>query len=322
VQSCPINGSGRSDPAWLAPCERCHPRAAVTIPARRAAVNGGPAFTLSSSLSSRAPAPSSTPGCSVPEVGFVDRAVQLREQHDGRQGRARSGHQRPLHLDALTVTATWSTMAVGRRPSSFQARRPSHVGAPAPPGRSRSPPAGHRSVSRSAIGSRTRAQGRRCGSRPPLGSEQRRVPEPSLNHRTSGSDRQRQACARRGPLFRPRTQLRSPSCRCKSMAFHDPLPAAPGRRTVHLGRSWALVFLELPSGLAFGVGLFHRGRLVEVSDEPREVRWLSRSLPGHAVGSVGPLRSAASQKKRGQARSQLQADALRTEDRVVSCFFG
>jgi hypothetical protein len=69
------------------------------------------------------------------------------------------------------------------------------------------------------------------------------------------------------------------------MAFHDPLPAAPGRRTIRLGKRWAAVFLEFPSGLAFGVALFRRGHLVKVSDEPREVRWLGRTLPRHAVPS-------------------------------------
>jgi hypothetical protein len=62
------------------------------------------------------------------------------------------------------------------------------------------------------------------------------------------------------------------------MAFHDPLPAAPGRRTVHLGRGWCAVFLELPSGLPFAVGFFYRSRVVEVADEPEEVQWLARSL--------------------------------------------
>jgi hypothetical protein len=72
------------------------------------------------------------------------------------------------------------------------------------------------------------------------------------------------------------------------MAFHDPLPAAPGRRTVHLGRGWSAVFLELPSGLPFAVGLFHRSRVVEVADEPEEVQWLARSLLPDAGVVPGP----------------------------------
>jgi hypothetical protein len=63
------------------------------------------------------------------------------------------------------------------------------------------------------------------------------------------------------------------------MAFKDPLPAAPGRHTVHLERGWAAVFLELFPGTPFAaVGFFCRSRLVEVVDNPAEVTWLARAL--------------------------------------------
>ena len=56
------------------------------------------------------------------------------------------------------------------------------------------------------------------------------------------------------------------------MAFTDPLPGAPGRRIIRLERGWAAVLLQvLPGGPVAAVGLFRRGYLETVVNDPGEV---------------------------------------------------
>ena len=67
------------------------------------------------------------------------------------------------------------------------------------------------------------------------------------------------------------------------MTFADPLAAAPGRRTIHLERGWAAVLLPiLPGGPVAAVGLFRRGNLEIVVDDPAEVAELARALSTRA----------------------------------------